>query len=205
MQRKRLVEGSWSLRILPAKMLILTANKPQYMCVPLKWDTATRPPISMWSVLPWPMEFPLCPLAIVSPPVPAPGLATSIPLCVPCSYLHSAFKPPCAPPNMMNPPPHFIPYSGLTFFPPAFACFPSVSSLLIGPEAKTFVLCLPGLRQATMIAISSYRWSSLRKRRGMMSTDFFRCLVGQGMLLLLLERVGETIFWISSWPTFLLA
>lgn len=187
-------------------MLILKAKKPQYMCVPLKWDTQQPGLLSACDLCSHDRWSFLCVHSLLFPLQFLPQVLLLPYHCLRPVAICTQLSNPHVPLQIWWIP---LPISFHTlewlFFSPAFACFPSVSSLLIGPEAKTFALCLPGLRQATMIAVSSYRWSSLQKRRGLMSTDFFRCLVGQGMLLLLLERAGERIFWISSWPTFLLA
>lgn len=138
----------------PAKMLILTA-KTLRTCVLLlsafkMRRSATRPPISMWSVLPWPTEFPLCPLAIVSPAGPAPGLGTSIPQSAPCRQSCAALKTPVSPSPL-----HSILQ---TFFPECRHWLP-LFPICIGSLSRCRGRHLCFLR-SPVIAICCCRWSS---------------------------------------------
>lgn len=151
-KKKRLGGRKLVLVDFSAKMLILTARNFG-TCVLLlsafkMRRSATRPPISMWSALPWPAEFPLCPLAIVSPPGPDLGLGTSIPQPAPCSFQT---------PTPVSPSPLHSTLSD--FFPPNtntdFPSFPSVSALLLWSQGRD--LCFLG---SPVIAISCYRESS---------------------------------------------
>lgn len=159
-EKKKRKKKTWGRKLVlvdfPAKMLILTAKNLR-TCVFLlsafkMRRSATRPPISMWSVLPWPTQFPLCPLAIVSPCRSCPRswyFHTSV-----CSLqlVLRVSQPPPPPPPL---------HSTLqTFLPECCRRFPLFPICLSSPSwGRGRDLCF---LRPPVIAISCCRWSTRR-------------------------------------------
>lgn len=127
-------KNTWRKLVLedfPAKMLIWTARNLATcgsLLSALKMrHSASRPPISMWSALPWPVEFPPGPLAIVSPLPVLPQV-----LLLPYHSLHSVAihtvlsNPPCL--QMQRLPFPTSPQQTLLPICPRFPLFPISSS-----------------------------------------------------------------------------
>lgn len=124
------------------------------MCVSAKCLFKTRPPISMWSGLPWPVEFPPCPLAIVIPCFAslAPGPATS-------TRKAAASRPPAS-------------VSGSSFSTLGTLHLPHALCISLSPLlVKTFALLCPGSPAGQADSISCCRWSSLQGERWAVSAD----------------------------------
>jgi len=157
----------------------------------------------MWSALPWPVEFPPCPLAIVSPPGPAPGPPPSIPQSAPCSPSALGFQTP-TPVSKYEVYPSPLRYtSGCV----CSLCFPLFPICIISPLwSPGWDLCFgsSGLRQASVIAISCCRAiQSPAQEVDDVSRLYLHWLDKESCCCCYCRVLGGQTLWISSWPTFL--